>query len=187
MPRLLVGVAGFAGAGKDEARNVLCSEAGFEGDAFARRLREMALHLNPYFPEAGDTYANLVERLGYDKAKRQYPCIREYLIKLGDGGRKIIQSDIWLDAVLPPAASSAYASFMAHPQPLVISDVRYANEAGRIKEMGGIVIRITRPGCVAVHETEAKSLAETPYDYDIVNDGTLEEFRAKVLALVRSL
>lgn len=187
MPSLLLGISGFAGAGKDEARNVLCSEVGFVGDAFAARLRDMALHLNPYFPEVGDTYANLVVQLGYDTAKRQYPCVREYLIKLGNGGRIIIQPDIWLDAVLPPATSAAYAAFTADPQPLVISDVRYANEAGRIKEMGGIVIRITRPGCVAVHETEARSLAETPYDHEIVNDGTLEEFRAKVLALVRSL
>jgi hypothetical protein len=187
MPRVLVGISGYAGVGKDEARNVLCAEAGYVGAAFAEKLRQLALFLNPFFPEANDTYRNLIERLTYDTAKRQYPCIREYLIKLGDGGRRILYPEIWRDSVLPLSTSSAYPEFMANPQPLVISDIRYANESTRITELGGFVIRISRPGCTAVHETEAKSLAETPYDVEIINDGTLEEFRAKVLDAVKHL
>jgi hypothetical protein len=187
MGRVIVGLSGFAGVGKDEARTVMCVEAGFIGDAFAARLRILALFLDPYFPEASDWYSHLIARFGYDTAKREYRCIREYLIKLGDGGRRILCPEVWRDAVLPPSTSAAYAAFMANPQPLVISDVRYPNEALRIKEMGGKVIRITRPGFFAVHETEARSLAETPYDVEIINDGTVEEFRAKVLSVINTL
>lgn len=186
MNRTIVGLSGFAGVGKDEARKVLCEEAGFTGQAFAEKLRQLALFLDPYFPEAGETYKSLVERLGYDTAKRQYPCIREYLIKLGDGGRRILYPELWRDSVLPLRTSANYHEFMTTPQPIVISDIRYPNEAGRIMEMGGKVIRIRRPGFEAVHPTEAKSLAETPYDVEVVNDGTLEEFRAKILYVVNN-
>jgi hypothetical protein len=182
MSRRIVGLSGYAGVGKDEARKILCEEKGFVGSAFADKLRELAAFLDPYFPEAQGTYKSVVERLGYDKAKREYPCIRQYLIKLGEGGRDIIYQDVWLDRVLPPPTLAAHQAFMANPQPLVISDVRNPNEGQRVKDLGGIVIRITRPGHGPVHETEAKSVAATKFDIEIVNDGSLDEFRSKVLA-----
>jgi hypothetical protein len=184
MQRFVVGLSGFAGVGKDEARKILCEILSFEGGAIADKLREIALHLNPYFLEAGDTYENLVNRLGYDKAKRDYPCVREFLIKLGVGTRTVFHEHILLDSVLPPPTSPAYHIFMSNPKSFVVSDIRKRNEALRVREMGGLNIRITRPGFVPVHITEAESIAATPYDVEIINDGTLAELQIKILAAV---
>lgn len=169
---LLIGLSGFAGVGKDEVRRILCEHHGFVGLAFADKLRDMALHLDPYFPEVEENYASLIKRLGYDAAKRQNPCIRQFLIKLGHGARLILGGEVWLNAALPVTFEPK--------QSIVISDVRYPNEAKRIKELGGYVIRITRPGVEAVDKTEADSLAITPSDYVLANDGTLGELWQKV-------
>lgn len=171
---MLIGLSGYAGVGKDEVRNILCNYHEFQGVAFADKLRAMALHLDPFFPQAGETYSQILLRMGsYEAAKRQYPFIRQYLIKLGHGARTYITSTIWLDALLP---SSGFTSTTN----LVVSDVRYANEAERIQLLGGVILRINRPGITAVDPTEEESLAKVSYDMTIENDGTLDDLKFKV-------
>jgi hypothetical protein len=68
----------------------------------------------------------------------------------------------------------------------IITDVRFPNEAQAIKDRGGIIIRIERPGgeshCGGAHASET---ALDDYDFDIVinNDGTIDELIDKVKQL----
>ena len=60
-------------------------------------------------------------------------------------------------------------------QPIIIDDVRFTNEAEAIRDVGGIVVRIIRPGLTPMnHESET----EQQYifaDYTLINDEELEE------------
>jgi hypothetical protein len=69
--------------------------------------------------------------------------------------------------------------------------VRFLNEVQAIKQAGGKVIRISRPGAGldgagALHtsETEQAGLPDSMFDQVIQNTGTLEELRAAVQAFL---
>jgi hypothetical protein len=71
---------------------------------------------------------------------------------------------------------------------LIVSDMRFKAEASAVKEKGGIIIYIDRPGCeVGNHqsEKEAFELYQTgKYDYVIHNNGTLKELFNKCKEIV---
>jgi len=60
---------------------------------------------------------------------------------------------------------------------IVIDDVRFKNEAAYIKEKGGILIKICRPGLLNMdnHESEVQ-LEEIKADKIVYNNGSLESF-----------
>jgi len=63
---------------------------------------------------------------------------------------------------------------------IVISDVRFPNEAKLIKEKGGIIIKVSRPLIEDNDEHESESLVDyIEYDYAINNSGTLIELKFK--------
>lgn len=74
---------------------------------------------------------------------------------------------------------------------VVISDVRFRNEIDAIKKADGLVFRVIRSGtglqgAASIHESEVK-MKEIPdhlFDEVIINDGTLDELRVKVLNLM---
>lgn len=67
---------------------------------------------------------------------------------------------------------------------LVYTDVRFQNEADYVREQGGIVVRIVRPGQIAEnHESELKQ-SEVAADIEIVNDGTIEDLHNKIRAML---
>jgi len=169
---LVIGLSGFAGSGKDTAAFILRDEYGFAILAFADKLRDFAKILNPYFLPANKTYNELVDEIGYEKAKRQFPCVREFLINLGEGGRQTLGKSIWIDALrIPEDKDSA------------IRDMRYRNETKKAT----VVWRIDRPGVEAAHETEAQSIAQIEPDYIIKNDGTIKDFKVKVIRLISDM
>jgi hypothetical protein len=65
---------------------------------------------------------------------------------------------------------------------VLIDDVRFMNELHAIKGHGGLIIKIERPGFDGAnnHASETSLDDYAAWDGTIVNDGTLEEFRAKV-------
>lgn len=80
--------------------------------------------------------------------------------------RNIIHPNTWVNALFAEYDNS---------KKWIVSDARFPNEANRIKELGGIVIRINRPGTeTSDHESET---ALDDYDFDIIitNDSTVED------------
>lgn len=72
---------------------------------------------------------------------------------------------------------------------LLVDDVRFMNELHVIKEHGGLIVKIERPGFDGAnnHASETSLDDYTDWDGKILNDGTLEEFERKVETLVASL
>ncbi len=173
----LIGLAGFAGAGKDTVADILCREHGFRRAAFADRVRQMAAELDAYLEPAHATYGRLLAEHGYDRAKRDFPCVREYLIRIGHGARAVFGPGVWLDAVLPPGHQHADGR-------LVITDVRYANEAERVRAAGGQVWRVARRGYDGAHQTERDSLALVQHNQVVLNYGTIAQLELQIKGMI---
>lgn len=172
MQPILIGLCGFAGTGKDSISDVLVAQ-GFHTKAFADNPRTLALKLDPYFPELNKSYRQILNEMGYEQAKRQHVCIREYLIKLGDSVCAVLGPNTWVDSALPVD--------MQLDKDLVVRDIRKAIEAERVRAHGGVVWRIVRPQYGPAHETEALGVGSVDPDFVLTNDGTLEDLKAKVL------
>lgn len=71
---------------------------------------------------------------------------------------------------------------------IVITDVRFDNEVKFIKQMGGIIWRVTRPILEISdnHESE-KSIDNLPVDHEILNDSSLEDLYKKVDLLLDTI
>ncbi len=69
-----------------------------------------------------------------------------------------------------------------------VADVRFQNEVDIIHELGGIVIKIVRPGYNTgdSHESESSINKIENYDYLIENSGTLEDFYNKIDKLYKN-
>lgn len=183
----LIGLTGKAGAGKNEAANAL-TKIGWKQDAFADRMRTAMLALDPWVFDfdGGVRLSVLVNHLGWDEAKRNHPEVRRLLQKFGtEAGRDIHGKDCWVDALFRDLDING-----PHlTPPMVVTDVRFDNEALAINKRGGIVIEIVRPGLEelaqgnSAHASEA-GLSRSLIDYTIENNGTIEMLHGNVLVVL---
>lgn len=80
---------------------------------------------------------------------------------------------------------------LADPRgPVVITDVRFENEAEFVRTRGGYIVHVHRPG--AARTTESTHPSERPLsvaegDHVLRNDGTLQELEARVWECVESI
>ncbi len=150
-----IGLIGLAGSGKDTAADAL--EKTHYRYAFAGRLKSIA------------------RLFGWDGQKDERG--RALLQELGMAGRKYDQ-DIWVNGIKRLLGPEVLKS------KLVFTDVRFQNEADYVREHGGIVVRIVRPGIISGnHESELKQ-CEVAADIEIVNDGTIEDLHKKIRAIL---
>ena len=176
---MLIGLAGYARAGKDTVAEILVSEHGFHRIAFADALKGVLADLNPLM----GSHTRLSDRLehGWEQAKSE-PEVRMLLQRLGMACRNHIRSDVWVDAVF---AHIEAAMDNEGPARWVISDVRFPDEAAAIRERGGQVWRVERPGFGPVNDHVSESALAAGFHFDqlIANDGTLAVLRALVVEL----
>jgi hypothetical protein len=173
----IIGLCGHAGAGKDTVREILCNARGMAGAAFADPLRAMGEAL---LVEAGVPLAYARDR---SLKEVEMPVLlvswRRLLQTLGTEWGRGLRDTFWLDIM-----AGRVASIIDEGLPgLVISDVRFPNEARWLLDAGGELWRVDRPGVapVAVHVSE-QHVMSLPADRVIRNDGTLAQLQAQVLA-----
>ncbi len=72
---------------------------------------------------------------------------------------------------------------------ILVDDVRFMNELNVIKDHGGLIVKIERPGFDGAnnHASETSLDDYSAWDGKISNDGSLEVFKRKVETLVLSL
>lgn len=201
---MLIGLNGKARAGKDTACQFILDWAeentlSARRDAFADRLKLSAARALGYTEEAAIAAMDVLKENGliiinldgYDDGEITG---REYLQWYGtEAHREIFDEDFWVDAVLPkdnPNQLSLFAKTdeVFRGEIVVITDVRFPNEAGRIKSLGGEVWQIIRPGDAKEdgHASEQTLLPEL-IDHVIINDSTLDHLRDSVLSRVERL
>ena len=142
---MIVGVTGYARHGKDTTGNFLVENYGFMRYAFADQLKSMAITLNPIirtftFPKHAERLATLVALQGWDKAKENAE-VRRFLQVLGtEAVRDHLGQDAWVDALDKKLNDDE----VTRDNDVVITDVRFHNEAQFVKRNGGEIWRVKR-------------------------------------------
>lgn len=182
----IVGLTGYAGAGKDEAAKGLIA-AGWTRQAFADPVRAMALAIDPtvvaHIGERGELYpyrdrlrlSSIVRDFGWDEAKG-IPEVRRFLQRLGtDAVRVHLGEDAWV---------LAFDRARNRSVDTVAPDVRFPNESLHIRRHGGLVIRIDRPGVGPVNGHASENVDAVAADATVVNDRSVAELHWRVAELV---
>lgn len=185
---MIIGLSGYARAGKDTVADRLVTSHGFTKIGFADALKEAVYTLNPVVN--GKRYADLVDEMGLDAAKAAFPEVRRLLQFMGtDVARKLWGEDFWVDRL---------ANTVFHMGPdarVVIPDVRFPNEAEFVHTpmapdgaFRGVIWRIHRPGIgpVSDHPSET-ALDDWNFDRHIHNDQTIAALHEHVDYLVEAL
>jgi hypothetical protein len=159
----LIGLVGKKQAGKDSFASILVEKYGYTRLAFADPVKEVCRHLFDFNEQQlnGDakevvdarwcvTPRETFQMMGTDFVRNHLN--EDHFLKLLDGKRRRLST------------------------PIVISDVRFPNEAAYVLKQGGILVKIDRN---IIHEDAHVSEAVDTIrcDYTIENNGNLEEYR----------
>ena len=173
----LIGITGPARSGKDTIGDMLCDNYPMFPIGFADALKNAAA-----------TLLNRSEREmhGLDDFDRELILpewgfsTRHFLQVLGtEGCRKLFREDFWINRVK--------IEIKGHDN-VVITDVRFENEAAFVREMGGEVWHVTRDTAfnsgldqeAKAHASEVGVKFVPLKDYLILNDGTLDNLWERV-------
>ncbi len=178
---VVVAFTGRRGAGKSAAATTLV-ELGFKDVKFADPLKNM---LRAFFYTTHMTMIDTERHIEGDL--KEVPThwlgdktTRYAMQMLGTEWRDLIDTDLW-SKILRYRVTEGHVG-----ERVVISDYRFPHEGVILRELGGVVVRIIGRGehddAAAQHISET-SIDDLPEDFIIINDGTLDEFYAKVKAL----
>lgn len=194
---VLVAFAGYKTSGKDAAASVLIEEYGFKKITLADPVRDLAYAINPIVEvdcdvtvwTGPDSYGgtdfdheiqyvrlqHLIDSLGWDYCKNEYPEVRRLLQAVGtEGGRTLFGQDFWVEQLAKrvPDLDDPESRY-------VLTDARFENE-GRLAQRYGRLIWIDRPGLKSDgHASESGELRSIA-DHILTNDETLAEFQEDV-------
>jgi hypothetical protein len=158
----LIGLTGHKGAGKDAVAEILAAEYDFTRVAFADPLKRIAT------------------AIGWDGSKEERPPCphcgmhqgRGLLQILGtEGVRQNIRDDAWILA--------AEAEIARHEK-VVVTDVRFLNEARAIKNLYGQIWRVVRPGHDGDAHPSEREQDEILADRTIFNDRSLADLPTRI-------
>ena len=168
----VIGLTGYAQSGKDTLASILVEKYGYSRVAFADKIRDFLYGINPMVACSPTGYLrDLVNLVGWDKAKQE-PQVRRLLQDLGISARELIDENIWVTTAL---------RHVGKDERVVVTDVRFENEAMMIKLMGGQLWRVRRPGVEAVnsHVSETQ-LDGYKVDQIFVNSGSIQDLELLV-------
>lgn len=175
-----IALMGRARSGKDTVASRLVEEHGYTRVAFADPLKEMALRIDPWVNtwnwEPPVRLSKLVADVGWEYAKDHFPETRRILQNIGQTIREEIPG-YWV--------SVAMRRILAIDGPVVVTDVRYPDEASALICNGFTTVRIVRAGLPTMtHESET-ALSTWFSEKVIHNSGMIADMWPKVDAIVR--
>lgn len=190
---MLIGVTGLAGAGKSEVARRLTGKFGCARYAFADPLKGM-------LASVGFTDAQLYGREKEANLPEFGRTPRYAMQTLGtEWGRRTMHPDFWVRIW----GRQMVAKWQSAGR-LVADDVRFPNEVRAIRDRGGYIVHVRRPGVSArprwglfgqalarMGLDWAFHASERPhrlgYDFLIENDGDLIDLSAKIDAAMQSM
>jgi hypothetical protein len=213
---MIIGINGYAGSGKDTIGKLIqiasclnlpevCSidelledycqhqwwleeQSGWEIKKWAGKLKEIASILTGIPQEKFENQEFKKTSLGPEWGM----TVRDFLQKLGtDGLRDGLHTNTWVNALMADykpqtvGLSSLGEDIQEEPN-WIITDTRFPNEAKAIKEAGGIVIRVDRPGYkpINAHPSET-GLDNWDFDYKIMNGSDITALLFGVGSILR--
>ncbi len=186
---MIIGISGKARSGKDTFALMLTEELNkryyppFVMMAFANELKtrcQEAFDLS-YEQLWGDDKEVLDKR--YMKASEQYWTAREIMQDYGAFYRTI-DGKFWVKNLFKVIEEKEYTN-------VIITDVRYVNEADYIINNGGYVIRVDRDSKDDVHNMQHPSEIELDnykrFDFTVINNLGLDELKQSAADVARFL
>ena len=175
---MIIGLSGYAQSGKDTVAELLCLNYDYKRLSFADPIRHALTIVNPKL-DSITRLADFVDDHGWEMAKHN-PEVRRLMQVFGtDFGRKMLGSDVWI--------KMAFRDLRPEDR-IVVSDVRFPNEAEAIKKLGGSVWRINRHNHSAVNgHTSEHAMDNYMFDHFIYNDPTLDDLSDEVFMLSKEL
>lgn len=185
---VLIGLMGGKGSGKTTAASYLIDRLGFTERSFADPLKKACKEL----------FLLSDEQIYGTQEQKETPDDRWF----GCTPRKMLQyvgTDLlrdYLDNIMPGLHKNVFTHhfrlwyhdlMVKNPHAcVVISDVRFQNEADFIKELGGYLIKIDRPGIASndTHPSEVELRSIKSYDIVLINNKTIEEFYCQIMSCV---
>lgn len=186
---MILGLHGYQGVGKDTVFNIISSHyPDAVRLAFADKIKESLAAL---FGVSIREIDILKEEHGIFKVESEsfehsYTW-RGFAQRYGtEAHRDIFGKDFWVDLILPQANREGIKS---HEGKLwVITDIRFINEAERVKNLNGKIINIKRPNKnIKENHISEERLDKKFIDYEIINDSSIEVLTERVVKVVDEL
>lgn len=186
--RPIIGLIGKKRSGKDTFAHAL---PGYTRVAFADPLRQAALALDPIVgrpalpghlaPQVDIRLSDVIDTLGWEKAKDCVPEVRRVLQRLGTESIRAIDPDFWIRA--------GVQTIQATDGPVVVTDVRYPNEADAIQALGGYLIRVVRPGFTSEGDPHPSESALDDYRVNLTihNSDTIDRLQGRARSVAAAL
>jgi len=159
---MIIGLTGKARSGKDTLAKHLEETHGYHHYWFSKPMKDACHHIFGW--DDRHLYGELKEVVD-----SRYGVSPRYALQtIGtQWGRDIINRDLWLLRAKEEIRLN---------KDIVISDVRFDNEAEMILEQGGLVINIVRPDAQQVNEHESESgIDASLVSFTVENDRTIED------------
>jgi hypothetical protein len=191
--KLIVALSGVAGAGKDTVGNILVTKHGFTRVSFADVLKE----------EVSNVFSLPLhffhDRSTKDTPLLEWPILSNRLTKAALGDAILNEHRHYTPRLLCIYYASVMRGFSEDiwiakasrqmdklPGNVVITDLRFLNEADWVRRQFGKVIRIERGDVIHTlqHESETQ-LNGLNFDHTISNSGTVGELDVKVSEMLR--
>ena len=150
----LIALTGLIGSGKSTVAKHLVAQHGFVLVKFAGGLKAMLHALLDYSLIQASTIDAMIEGdLKETPASiLSHHTPRHAMQTLGtEWGRNLIGQDFWVQI-----AASRIQQIRSFNSPVVVDDCRYPNEATLIRQLGGTIWKLSRPGAaVDSHSSES--------------------------------
>lgn len=170
---MLIGLNGNKGSGKDTVGAYLVENYGYERLSFAEKLKDSAGALFDVEPILWDVWKNdphakvaLINDVGKILNRTRSMTVREFLQRYGtESHRDVFGQDFWVDHAIKGIDPN---------KNYVFTDARFDNELQKIKDLGGMNIRIIGRGSNGdSHVSEAEPSVNL-IDYRVDNTSTFE-------------
>lgn len=198
---MIVGLVGFIGAGKGTVADLLVQRHDFEKESFANSVKDAVsvifgwnrALLEGDTPDSRDWREQDDEYWSKKLGKPFSPRLALQLMGT-EAGRDVFHPDLWVHTAIRRCENAPWHNY-------VIADVRFPNEINAIREAGGVIARIKRgpepEWYDAAYAVNMGKTVEPPdvhfsewawigsdVDFEISNDGSVEELIEKVDLLV---
>lgn len=176
--KIIIGLKGQAGAGKDTVADYLVREHNFTKITFATPLKEICSIITGWPQELlkGETaesrlFRETVKHPDFDKTGR------EILQSVGtEVFRNNFDPDIWIKI-----AKRRIEETSGH---VVVSDVRFPNEISAILSMGGTICSVERLSTLAVPKHISEQKLEAPNEIVLNNNGSFQDLYSQIDGLL---
>lgn len=183
---MIIGLSGYAGAGKDSVAKILVEQHGFIRIGFADALREHLEILDPvvWSTDLGKLVhlTEVLDIITWDAAKRTYSELRRLMQVYGtEVVRQKVGENYWVNQVIDAVEVNL-------EQDWVIPDVRFANEAMMLSALGAKHYVVLRDGYGPISDHASDS---APYHLigikagAFFNYGTMQDLEDEVAAALK--